>query len=74
MNNTHKIRHIPSFIIHGRYDMVCPLSGAWELSQSLIASDLRIIRDAGHSDSEPGIIDAIIHASNELIQHDLEAG
>jgi proline iminopeptidase len=71
--NAHKIRHIPCFIIHGRYDMVCPLAGAWALNQALIASDLRIIRDAGHSDREAGIIDALIHASKEILKHDLDA-
>ncbi len=73
MANIHKIRHIPCFIIHGRYDMVCPLAGAWTLHQALISSDLRIIRDAGHSDSEPGIVDALIDASKELLKHNLDA-
>lgn len=72
--NTHKIRHLPCYIVHGRYDMVCPLSGAWELNQALMSSDLRIIRDAGHSDREAGIIDALIHASQELLKHHLDAG
>lgn len=72
--NTHKIRHIPCYIVHGRYDMVCPLAGAWELNQSLIASDLRIVRDAGHSDREAGIIDALINAGQEILKHHLEAG
>lgn len=71
--NTHKIRHIPCFIIHGRYDMVCPLAGAWSLNSALISSKLRIIRDAGHSDCEPGIIDALIDASKEILKQDLEA-
>ncbi len=74
MDNTHKIRHIPCFIIHGRYDMVCPLVGAWELNQALISSDLRIIRDAGHSDREAGIIDALVDASKEILKLNLEAG
>lgn len=72
--NTHKIRHIPCYIIHGRYDMVCPLAGAWELNQAMISSDLRIVRDAGHSDREPGIIDALICASKEILKHQLDAG
>lgn len=73
MDNAHKIRHIPCFIIHGRYDMVCPLAGAWELNHALMSSDLRIIRDAGHSDREPGIIDALVEASKEILRHNLEA-
>ena len=71
--NVHKIRHIPCYIVHGRYDMVCPLSGAWSLQQALPASNLRIVRDAGHSDREAGIIDALIHASQDVIKINLEA-
>ena len=70
--NTHKIRHIPCFIIHGRYDMVCPLAGAWALNQALVSSDLRIVRDAGHSSHEVGIIDALIDASKEILKRDLD--
>ncbi len=73
LSNAHKIRHIPSYLVHGRYDMVCPLAGAWSLNQLLPASNLRIVRDAGHSDREAGIIDALIHASIEILQHDLKA-
>ena len=74
LNNTHKIRHIPCYLVHGRYDMVCPLAGAWALNQLLPSSNLRIVRDAGHSDREAGIIDALVHASKEILQQGLEAG
>ncbi|KTD22959.1 prolyl aminopeptidase [Legionella londiniensis] len=69
----HKIRHIPTYLIHGRYDMVCPLTGAWALNEAHPSSNLYIVRDAGHSDREAGIIDAIILASNEILRQDLTA-
>lgn len=71
--NAHKIRHIPAYIVHGRYDMICPLANAWELHQALPASNLRIVRDAGHSDRETGVIDALITASKELSRQGLDA-
>lgn len=71
--NAHKIRHVPSYLVHGRYDMVCPIEGAWTLQQALPASNLRIVRDAGHSDREAGIIDALIFASHEILKLDAEA-
>ncbi len=74
LDNTHKIRHIPSYLVHGRYDMVCPLAGAWSLHQALPASNLRIVRDAGHSDREAGIIDALIEASIEISRQEPEVG
>ena len=72
--NVHKIQHIPCHLVHGRYDMVCPLEGAWSLQQTLPMSNLRIVRDAGHSDREAGIIDALIQASKEILKLGLEAG
>jgi proline iminopeptidase len=68
-----KIRHIPTYIVHGRFDLVCPLTNAWELHQALPASNLRIVRDAGHSDRELGIIDALIYASKEISKQELDA-
>ena len=73
MANVHKIRHIPTYIVHGRFDLVTPLASAWELHQAIPASNLRIVRDAGHSDRESGIIDAIIYASKEISKQELDA-
>ncbi|CAM2950306.1 prolyl aminopeptidase [Legionella worsleiensis] len=73
MNNVSKIRHIPTYIVHGRFDLVSPLAGAWELHQAIPASNLRIVRDAGHSDRESGIIDAIIYATKEISKQGLDA-
>ncbi|HAT1774153.1 prolyl aminopeptidase [Legionella pneumophila] len=71
--NAHKIRHIPTYIVHGRFDLVSPLSSAWELHQAIPASNLRIVRDAGHSDRESGIIDALIYASKDISKQGLDA-
>ena len=74
MNNVHKIRHIPTYIVHGRFDLVTPLANAWELQQAIPASNLRILRYAGHSDRESGIIDALIYATKEFSKQGLDAG
>lgn len=58
--NIDKIQHIPTALVHGRYNMVCLLESAWTLHKALPGSEFYIIRDAGHSSKEPGIIDAII--------------
>ena len=71
--NTHKIRHLPTYLIHGRYDMVCPLAGAWELHEAMPASNLSIVRDAGHSYHEAGIVDALIGASIQMARQSLDA-
>lgn len=68
----HKLEQIPIYLIHGRYDMVCPLAGAWTLQQVLPHARLSIIRDAGHSEGEAGMIDALIMATKDLVHRDLD--
>ncbi len=66
IKNASKLEGIPSIIIHGRYDMVCPLDNAFQLYNAWEDSELQIIRDAGHSSHEPSIIDALIKATNAM--------
>ena len=63
-----KIAHLPGVIVHGRYDVICPLDNAWALHQVWPNSELSIIRDAGHSAGEPGIVDALVRATNDMAQ------
>ena len=53
-------------IVHGRYDVICPLDNAWELHQAWPNSELQVIRDAGHAASEPGITDALVRAAKQM--------
>lgn len=66
LKNMEKIAEIPGRIIHGRYDIVCPLENAQLLHQHWPASELHIVRDAGHSASEPGTVDALIRATHDI--------
>jgi len=58
-----KLADIPGVIVHGRYDVVTPLSTAWALHKAWPKADLHIIPDAGHSSLEPGIVDQLIRAT-----------
>ena len=64
IENVGSIRGIPSVIVQGRYDVVCPIMSAWELHRAWPEAQLKIIPDAGHSISEPGIVDALIEATD----------
>lgn len=68
LNNMHTIKHIPGIIVHGRYDMICPLDNAIDLHHEWLGSELHIIRDAGHSSMEAGIVDGLIHATNDMVR------
>jgi len=64
IENVDKIRHIPAWIIQGRYDVVCPMVSAYELNQAWPESELFIISDAGHSATEPGNKSKLIEATD----------
>jgi len=66
LENIDKIKDIPCRIVHGRYDMDCRLSGAWELQSKLNNSKLCIVKDAGHSGMEPGTISELVNATEEF--------
>ena len=61
-----KLSHIPTQIIQGRYDMVCPPISAWELKSAMPHADLQIIEDAGHSAMESGITSALVAATEKF--------
>ncbi len=61
-----RIRHIPAVIVHGRYDVVCPLTSAWELHRAWPEADFVLVPDAGHSASEPGISRALVAATDRF--------
>ncbi len=67
LNSIDKISHIPAFIIHGRYDMVCQIKHAWLLNEAWENAQLQIIPKAGHSGFEPGIADAICRAADQMV-------
>ena len=64
LRDAHRIQHIPTTIVHGRYDMCCPVQNAWELSKALPDATLQIVEGAGHAYDEPGILDALIRATD----------
>jgi proline iminopeptidase len=59
-----RIRHIPAVIVQGRYDVVCPMKSAWDLHRAWPEAELRIVPDAGHAASEPGILSALLEATD----------
>jgi proline iminopeptidase len=58
--------HIPTMIVQGRYDMVCPPQTAWALSKAMPHAELIIVPDAGHSAMESGICSALVAATEKF--------
>ena len=61
-----KIDKIPSTIVQGRYDMVCPPASAYRLAQKWKKADLKMINCAGHAMSEPGISKELLSVTNKI--------
>ncbi len=57
---------IPGIIVHGRYDMICPLENAWQLHRAWDDSELVVVPGAGHSAAEPGIRAALVRACDDF--------
>ena len=66
LNNVDVIQHIPTTIVQGRYDVVCPPRSAWELHQALPNSQLVMVPDAGHSMGEVSIARELVVATDAL--------
>lgn len=61
-----KLRDIPGVIVQGRYDMACPAETAWALHNAWPEARFEMIEGAGHAYNEPGILDALIRATDSF--------
>ncbi|GAV04989.1 hypothetical protein RvY_15182 [Ramazzottius varieornatus] len=68
LKDTYKIleHKIPTFVVQGRYDVVCPMKSAWDLYRAMPTMELHVIVDAGHSAKEDGICSKLIHAADQF--------
>ncbi len=64
LEDAHRLAGIPGVIVHGRYDMICPVENAWELHQAWPGSELDIRPESGHSAGEPEISAALVRATD----------
>ena len=65
LRDVERIRHIPATIVHGRYDIICPVKSAYDLANAWPEADFRIVL-AGHSAAEPAIVDVLVGATDAL--------
>jgi proline iminopeptidase len=68
LKNATRLKDIPGFIIHGRYDMICLIQQAYDLHHAWQGSELFVVQGAGHSAAEAGITAALIKAGDDLLK------
>ena len=61
-----RIRDIPGVIVHGRYDVVCPIANAWDLHKAWPKAELVISAASGHSGFEAENVDALVAATDRF--------
>ncbi len=61
-----RIAHIPGVIVQGRYDMICPPESAYSIANVWPACDLKMVTNAGHALSEPGISAELVRAMDRI--------
>ncbi len=66
LDNVYKIKEIPTYIVQGRYDVVCPMKSAWDLHREFPEAKFEIIQDAGHSMLELGIQKKLIEITDSI--------
>lgn len=68
LENIDRIRHIPTVIVQGRYDVVCPAVTAWDLHKAWPETDFQLIQNAGHSAFDPANTQALVAATDGFIK------
>ncbi len=66
LDGVDRIRHIPARIVQGRYDVVCPITTAWDLHRRWPEAGFEVVPDAGHSATEVPTIDRLVTAADEF--------
>jgi len=68
LNQVDAFRKIPAWIVQGRFDVVTPMDAAWRLKKAWPEARLEVVWDAGHASTEPGVIDALVRATDAALK------
>jgi len=66
--NADKLKNIPGWIVQGRFDVVTPMESAWRLKTAWPGARFEVVWDAGHASTEPGIVDALVRATDQALR------
>ncbi|RAK66490.1 prolyl aminopeptidase [Phenylobacterium kunshanense] len=68
IKNAHRLANIPGWIVQGRFDVVTPMESAWRLKSAWPQARFEVVWDAGHASTEPGIVDALVRATDQALR------
>jgi proline iminopeptidase len=67
LKNIAPVRALPGWIVQGRFDVVTPMESAWALKRAWPQARLEVVWDAGHASTEPGVVDALVRATDQAL-------
>lgn len=67
LQNAARLANIPGWIVQGRFDVVTPMEAAWKLKTAWRGARFEVVWDAGHASTEPGIVDALVRATDQAL-------
>jgi proline iminopeptidase len=67
LKNAAALKSIPGWIVQGRFDVVTPMEAAWKLKAAWPQARFEVVWDAGHASTEPGIVDALVRATDQAL-------
>ena len=68
LDRVERIRQIPAFAVHGRYDIVCSVKNLIDLAQAWPELDHVIAPQSGHSSHEPEITRELVAATDRIVK------
>lgn len=68
INHCTLLQNIPTVIIHGQNDLVCPLEAGYSLSKALPHADYIVLENAGHIAQGEEMIDALVSATDQFLK------
>ena len=68
LENAAVLKGIPGWIVQGRFDVVTPMESAWKLKTAWPTARFEVVWDAGHASTEPGIVDALVRATDQALK------
>jgi proline iminopeptidase len=66
LDNCSALHDIPTVIIHGRYDLVCPVEAALQLQEALPQAELMILPNGGHIAQGEEMIAALVDSTDTM--------
>ncbi len=68
LDNCKKLWNIPTMIVHGRNDLVCPMESGFSLANALPNAKFTVLPNAGHVAHGEEMVDALVSVTDDMLE------